>query len=188
MFSDDTVQELFMMASSENSAPQRFLILWKLRRHPQNTVSLSFFKWTPPKKYMLSSENVAMLFIFLEAVLSYISKTSRKLFDVHSGYSDCRTNLLLIYVDLLRKFGWHPYTIRWYFFLRPVIWLTEFRQKIISPGKRKSRMLHTKKGPREIYQIFLLVPCIHGKYWQIDVPYMVGFPTRSLWCNIFQAS
>ena len=67
MFSDDTVQELFMMASSENSAPQRFLILWKLRRHPQNTVSLSFFKWTPPKKYMLSSENVAMLFIFLEA-------------------------------------------------------------------------------------------------------------------------
>ena len=74
MFSDDTVRELFMMASSENSAPQRFLILWKLRRYPQNTVSLSFFLSEPPqkKKNMLSSENVAMLFIFLEAVLSYI--------------------------------------------------------------------------------------------------------------------
>ena len=53
MFSNDTVRELFVMASSENSAPQRFLIrfiLWKLRRYPQNTVSLSFFKVNPPKK------------------------------------------------------------------------------------------------------------------------------------------
>lgn len=152
---------------------------------------LVFFKWTPPKKnYVILRKCCHVVHFPWSSFIIYI-------YPKHPG------NCLMYIQDILtaaRTFCWYMW-ISWensddiltqsdgIFFLRPVIWLTEFRQKIISPGKRKSRMLHTKKGPREIYQIFLLVPCIHGKYWQIDVPYMVGFPNRSLWCNIFaQAS
>ena len=160
MFSDDTVRELFMMASSENSAPQRFLILWKLRRYPQNTVSLSFFLSEPPqkKKICYPPKMLPCCSFSLKQfyhIYIYISKTSRKLFDVHSGYSDCRTNLLLIYVDLLRKFGWHPYTIRWYFF--PQARYMAYRIPPKNHFTRKTQITHVthkKRTSRNLPNLF----------------------------------
>jgi hypothetical protein len=118
---------------------------------------LVFFKWTPPKKKICYPPKMlpCCSFSLKEFYHIYITKTSRKLFDVHSGYSDCRTNLLLIYVDLLRKFGWHPYTIRWYFF--PQARYMAYRIPPKNHFTRKTQITHVthkKRTSRNLPNLF----------------------------------
>ena len=98
--------------------------------------------------------------------------------DVRSGYSDCHTNLLLVYVDILRKFGWYSHTIRWYFSSNLVNHMVDWysRQKsakilyftlkrqIKVPATQNTCNTHiTQKMDLATCTIFSMVPFIHGK-------------------------
>ena len=165
---------------SENSDPQRLF-------YPSETVMVSAKTKFPS---VFKSDILQNAPLYPLNMLPCCSFSFKQFYHVHPknlgicldvpGYSDCHKNFLLIYVDILRKLGWYPHTIRWYFSSNPVNHMVDWYSwqksaKILfhtekgnsgpCDQKYNKHAYFTKNGPRNMYYVFSMVPCIHGKCW-----------------------
>ena len=176
MLFDDTVRELFLRNfwSSEIFYPSETVMASAKPNFHQ------FPKVTSSKmSHLILSKCCHVVHFPLSSFICTVHpKNLGNCLYVRSGYSDCHTNLLLVYVDILRKFGWYSHTIRWYFSSNLVNHMVDWysRQKsakilyftlkrqIKVPATQNTCNTHiTQKMDLATCTIFSMVPFIHGK-------------------------